>query len=170
MSRFIGIVAMLTAAILIPISGAMPVASAAAPPTIVTFPPGDTDLGNLNEGPAGAVCSFPVNVVIHALSPGRLILFNGQGVGFAGITTGAIRADVTNLDTGETVTVNLSGPGRVNGDGFPVLGFGPWVIFEPIAEGGIRFLHGVTRFEPAPYGVHAVPIAGQEEDLCDRVA
>jgi hypothetical protein len=169
MRRSIGAAAMLSAAIIM-IAGALPVARAADPPTMITFPSGDTDLGNLNEGPAGAVCPFPVDVVVHALSPGRLILFNGQGVGFAGFTTGAITADVTNLDTDETVTVNLSGPGRVNGDGFPVLGFGPWVIFEPIAEGGIRLLHGVTRFEPAPYGVHAVLIAGQEEDLCDRVA
>ena len=44
------------------------------------------------------------------------------------------------------------------------------MIFEPIAQGGLRFFHGVTRFVPAPYGVHAIPISGREENLCDRVA
>jgi hypothetical protein len=86
------------------------------------------------------------------------------------MTTGAITADITNLDTGKTITVNLSGPGWVNGDGVPVLGRGPWVIFEPIAEGGIRLIRGRMRFAPVSYGLHAIPIAGTEQDLCDRVA
>jgi hypothetical protein len=142
---------------------------ATGPPTIITFPAGDTDLGNVNEGPAGAVCPFPAHVVLHALGPGHLIVFDGQGVGFAGMTLGALKVDVTNMNTGATVTVNISGPGGLNGDGLPVLGRGPWVLFEPIDQGGIRFFHGVTSFVPASYGVHAIPIAGREEDLCDRV-
>jgi hypothetical protein len=154
-------------AVILPSTGS--VAWAASKPTIVRFPAADIDFGNLNEGPAGDVCPFPVGAVIHARQ-GRLILFNGQGVGFAGMTTGAITADITNLDTGTTITVNLSGPGWVNGDGVPVLGRGPWVIFEPIAEGGIRLIRGRMRFVPVSYGLHAIPIAGTEQDLCDRVA
>jgi hypothetical protein len=73
------------------------------------------------------------------------------------------------MNDGATVTVNISGPGGLNGDGLPVLGRGPWVLFEPIDQGGIRFFHGITSFVPASYGVHAIPIAGREEDLCDRV-
>jgi hypothetical protein len=145
-------------------------ASAASPPTIIKFPKATFDLGNLNEGVTGPVCAFPVDVVVHALGGGHEILFNGQGVGFAGLSAGAFRLDITNLDTGKTVTVNSSGPGWVTADGLPVLGHGPWVIFEPIAQGGLRFFHGVTRFEPVSYGVHAVPISGREQDLCDLVA
>jgi hypothetical protein len=145
-------------------------ASAASPPTILKFPKGTFDLGNLNEGATGPVCAFPVDVVVHALGGGHEILFNGQGVGFAGMSFGAFRLDITNLDTGKTVSVNSSGPGWITADEVPTLGRGPWVIFEPIAEGGLRFFHGVTRFVPTSYGVHAIPISGTEQNLCDLVA
>jgi hypothetical protein len=144
--------------------------SAASPPTITKFPSGTFDLGNINELLPADACAFPVDVVVHVLGGARAIMFNGQGVAFAGLATGAIKIDVTNLDTGETVTVNISGPARINGDGLPVVGSGPWAIYEPAAEGGIRFLHGLIKFVPVSYGVHAVPIAGTEEDLCDRLA
>ncbi len=144
-------------------------ATAAGPPTIVKFPKSTTDLGNLNDGPAGDVCPFPVGVVVKG-GPGHAIFFDGQGVGFAGMGMGSIILTVTNLDTGESVRVNISGPGTLSSSGLPVIGRGPWAIFEPIAQGGLRFFHGVTRFVPAPYGVHAIPISGREENLCDRVA
>ena len=145
-------------------------ASAAGPPTIVKFPKGVFDLGHLNEGPAGAVCPFDVTAVSHAIGPGHAIIFDGQGVGFAAMGFGAIRLEIVNEATGASTTVNISGPGSLNGDGVPVLGRGPWVVFEPIDVGGIRFLHGLTEFVPAPYGVHGIPIAGTEENLCDRIA
>ena len=151
-------------------AGASAPASAASPPTITKFPSGTFDLGNINDVLPADACAFPVDVVVHVLGGARVITFNGQGVAFAGLSTGAIKIDVTNLDTGESVTVNISGPGRVNGDGLPVVGWGPWAIYEPAAEGGIRFLHGLTRFVPVSYGVHAIPIAGTEENLCDRLA
>jgi hypothetical protein len=151
-------------------AGASAPVSAASPPTITKFPSGTIDLGNINDFLPADACPFPVDVVIHVLGGARVIMFNGQGIAFAGISTGAIKADITNLDTGQTVTVNISGPGFVNGDGLPVLGHGPWAIYEPAAEGGIRFLHGSIRFEPVSYGVHAILIAGTEENLCDRLA
>ena len=144
-------------------------ATAAGPPTIVKFPKSTTDLGNLNDGPAGDVCPFPVGVVVKG-GPGHAIFFDGQGVGFAGMGFGSFILTITNLDTGQSVKVNSSGSGTLSSSGLPVIGRGPWVIFEPIAQGGLRFFHGVTRFVPAPYGVHAIPISGREENLCDRVA
>ena len=83
---------------------------------------------------------------------------------------GSFILTITNLDTGQSVKVNSSGSGTLSSSGLPVIGRGPWVIFEPIAQGGLRFFHGVTRFVPAPYGVHAIPISGREENLCERVA
>jgi hypothetical protein len=145
-------------------------AFAAGPPTIVFFPPGDVDFGNLNEGPAGAVCDFPVGLVLHVSRGAHEIQFDGQGVGFAARDAGKLSATVTNLDTGESVLVNISGPGWLNGDFLPVIGTGPWVIFEPIDQGGIRFFHGRIRLVPVSYGVHAIPLSGTEENLCDRVA
>ena len=43
--------------------------------------------------------------------PGHAIFFDGQGVGFAGMGMGSIILTVTNLDTGESARVNISGPG-----------------------------------------------------------
>jgi hypothetical protein len=43
-------------------------------------------------------------------------------------------------------------------------------VFEPIAEGGLRFMHGRLTFAPVSYGVHAILLGGVEEDLCDRLA
>jgi hypothetical protein len=164
--------ALTVSAIVLPLFLAMavPAAHAASRPTIVTSPKGDLDLGNLNDGPAGDVCPFPVDAAIHFLGMGHVIMFNGQPVGFAGMSFGAIKAEVTNLDTGATATVNISGPGGLTGDGLPLLGRGPWVTFEPIDQGGIHYTRGRTSFEPASYGVHATLISGIEEDLCDRVA
>jgi len=144
-------------------------AAAAGRPTIVKFPKATFDLGNLNDGPAGDVCPFDVGVVVKG-GPGHAIFFDGQGVGFGGMSFGSFILTITNLDTGKSVRVNSSGPGGITGSGLPVLGRGQWVIFEPIAEGGLRYFHGLTRFVPASYGVHAIPIAGTEENLCDRVA
>jgi len=143
-------------------------ARASGPPTIEKLPKGTFDLGNINEGSTGPVCPFGVDVVVHAIGTGHVIVFDGQPVGF-GMSFGAFRIDFTNLDTGATITVNSSGPGIINASGVPVLGRGPWLIFEPIAKGGLRFFHGLTRFVPAPYGVHAISIAGTEENLCDRL-
>jgi hypothetical protein len=145
-------------------------ASAAGPPTITRFPKGSFDLGNLNDLPTGPVCDFPVDLVVQSLGGGHQITFNGQPVGFPAMSFGAFRLTFTNLDTGATITVNSSGPGGVTAGGLPILGRGPWVIFEPISEGGLRFFHGVTRFEPVSYGVHAIPIRGTEENLCNRLA
>ncbi len=79
---------------------------------------------------------------------------------------------LTNLDTGESITENISGPAflDVNGSGLPVKGSGPWLIFEPIAQGGLRFFHGNLTFVPASYGVHAILNAGTEVNLCDALA
>jgi hypothetical protein len=142
---------------------------AISPPTITDIS-GTFDLGNLNEGPTGAVCDFPVGVVIVA-AHARQISFNGQPTGYSAFQRGHLTAIVTNLETGESLTVNISGPTflDVAGSGLPTKGTGPWLIFEPIAQGGLRFIHGKISFEPVSYGVHAIVDAGREEDLCARL-
>jgi len=151
------------------ITGALslaPPAHAASPPTITDIS-GTFDLGNLNEGPAGDICDFPVGVVVTATNA-RQITFNGQPTGYAAFQRGRITATVTNLDTNDTITVNISGPTflDVNGSGLPTKGTGAWLIFEPIAQGGLRFIHGNLSFEPVSYGVHAIVNGGTERDLC----
>jgi hypothetical protein len=145
--------------------------SAASRPTITSLT-GTFDLGNLNEGPTGPVCAFPVYAVFHAGAGAKQITFNGQGVGYAAFQSGHLTVELTNGDTGESITKNISGPTRLNADGsgIPVRGQGPWLVFEPIAEGGLRFFHGNLTFEPVSYGVHAILTAGTEVNLCDALA
>ena len=142
---------------------------AAGRPTITDIS-GTFDLGNLNLGPTGPVCDFPVGVVISA--PHLLqITFNGQPTGFAAFQRGHITATVTNLDTHESIAVNISGPTNldVTGSGFPTKGTGGWLLFEPIAQGGLRFIHGNISFAVVSYGVHGIVNGGTEEDLCARL-
>jgi hypothetical protein len=157
----------IVAAIVLPMASP---ASATLPPTVVRFPKGTFDLGNLNDGPAGDVCPFPVDVVVKSMG-GLAILFAGQGVAYEGFGAGAYQLTITNMDdTRKSVVVNSSGPGGLTADGSVVIGRGPWTTFEPIAEGGIRYMRGVISYAPVSYGLHATVLAGIEEDLCDRVA
>jgi hypothetical protein len=144
-------------------------AQAAGRPTMIRLGPGDFDQGNLNEGPAGDVCEFPVGVVLHATAGAHELQFDGHPSGYSAMDAGGLSITVTNLDTGDSVDVNISGPGWLS-NGLPVVGTGAWAIYEPIAEGGLRYLRGRMLFEPVSYGVHAVQLAGTEENLCDRVA
>ena len=132
---------------------------------------GDIDLGNLNEGPTGDVCVFDVGMVVHFGPGARQITFpDPLGSGTTSLLVGPLTATLTNLETGDSITVNISGPTFLDTSGFIVKGTGAWLSFEPIAEGGLRFIHGRLAFEPAPYGLHAVVLGGVEEDLCDRLA
>lgn len=146
-------------------------AGAASRPTITSLS-GTFDLGNLNDGPAGAVCSFPVGALVVASGSAKQITFNGQGIGYGAIQNGHNTATLTNLDTGSSITVNISGPAflATDGSGLPVRGTGAWIVFEPIAQGGIRFFHGRLSFEPVSYGVHATLNGGIERNLCDAIA
>src|SRR5204862_3936687 len=105
-------------------------------PTITSLE-GTTDLGNVNDLLGEPVCPFPVDVVFVASTGTKQITFIGQGVGFAAMQNGHLTATLTNLDTGESITVNIPGPAflDVNGSGLPVKGSGPSLLLEPIAEG-----------------------------------
>ena len=137
---------------------------------VITSLAGVIDLGNLNEGPAGDVCSFDVGLVITAGSGARQItFFSLKRNGAASILVGPLKATVTNLETDESITVGISGPTWLDATGFPVRGTGSWLVFEPISQGGLRFIHGRLTFVPVSYGVHAVVLGGTEVDLCDRL-
>src|SRR4029078_7520144 len=142
---------------------------AAGRPTITDIS-GTFALGNLNLGPTRADCDFPVGVVIEAPHLWQ-ITFDGQPTGFAAFQRGHITATITNFDTHERVTVNISGPTNldVTGSGLPTKGTGPWLLFEPIDQGGLRFIHGNISFQVVSYGVHGIVNAGTEEDLCGRL-
>jgi hypothetical protein len=132
---------------------------------------GEIDLGNLNEGPTGDVCAFDVGMVVHFGPGARQITFpDPLGATTTSLLVGPLTATVTNLETDESITVNISGPTFLDASGFIVKGTGAWLSFEPISEGGLRYIHGRLAFEPVSYGLHAIVLGGVEEDLCDRLA
>ena len=144
--------------------------ASAAKPTITSLA-GVIDLGNLNEGPAGDICPFAVGLVITAGPGARQIEFSSPMTnGATALLVGPLMATATNLETGESITVGISGPTWLAPGGLPIRGTGSWLVFEPIAQGGLRFIHGRLAFEPVSYGVHAIVLGGTEEDLCDRLA
>ena len=148
----------------------MPGTATAAGPVITPLT-GDIDLGNLNDGPTGDVCAFEVGMVVHFGPGARQITFpDPLGGGTTSLLVGPLTATVTNLETDESITVNISGPSFLDASGFPIRGTGAWLSFEPISQGGLRFIHGRLVFEPVPYGLHAVVLGGAETDLCDRLA
>ena len=167
MKRHLALTCLVVAAIALVVPGT---ATAAGRPEITPFT-GDIDLGNLNEGPTGDVCAFDVGLVVHFGAGARQIAFpDPLGSGATSLLVGPLTATVTNLETDDSLTVNISGPTFLDASGFIIKGTGAWLSFEPIAEGGLRYIHGRLAFEPAPYGLHAVVLGGVEEDLCDRLA
>lgn len=50
----------------------------------------------------------------------------------AALVTGTLKVAVTNLDSGKTIQLNISGPARFSSDGSTLYGTGAWLLFgEP---------------------------------------
>jgi hypothetical protein len=108
---------------------ALPGAAQAAPPRAQTFTL-PTLLGSDAAGGAG-VCPFPVDIVVttnqltfHADRPMNAL-------------TGFGSATVTNADTGEMLTFNISGPGTVtnnNNPPFTIDAHGPNLLWTTVAN------------------------------------
>jgi hypothetical protein len=45
------------------------------------------------------------------------------------IITGTLNVDVTNLETGKTISLNISGPAMFSSDGTTLVGVGKWLFF-----------------------------------------
>ena len=165
MRRMIAAFAVATAALTMSVP-----ASAADPPTIVKFPKATFDLGNLNTGPAGRVCPFPVGVVVKGgPCPGHAILFDGQGVGYAGMGFGSFilssRSRRMREREREQLGAGLARRQRPPGDRARTVDH-----LRADRPGWAALLPAASRDScRCPYGVHGTPIAGIEEDLCDRV-
>ena len=99
------------ACLVVAIALVMPGAAAVASSPVITPLTGDIDLGNLNEGPTGAVCTFDVGLVVHFGAGARQITFpDPLGSGTTSLLVGPLTATITNLETEENITVNISGP------------------------------------------------------------
>jgi hypothetical protein len=73
----------------------------------------------------GQFCEdFPV--LVHATTnQGVTRVFSSGAILF----TGSLKVEVTNLDTGKTIALNISGPGKIGAEGSTLVGTGPWLFF-----------------------------------------
>lgn len=110
------------------------------------------------ELPAGAVCPFAV--LIEVEQDFKVISFAEPiGRGIATLTAGKIKAVVTNLATGASVTLDISGPAFLDASGEPVFGTGQTLLFTD--EGLVHSAGLVTR--DAAGELH---IRGRTRDVC----
>jgi hypothetical protein len=66
------------------------------------------------------------DVLVHATTNnGTTHIFSSGAIAF----TGALKVEVTNLDSGQTIALNISGPGRISTAGDVITGTGPWLFF-----------------------------------------
>jgi hypothetical protein len=73
----------------------------------------------------GQFCEdFPI--LVHATTnQGVTRVFSSGAILF----TGSLKVEVTNLDTGKTIALNISGPGKIGAEGSTLAGTGPWLFF-----------------------------------------
>jgi hypothetical protein len=116
--------------------------------------------------PGSDFCGFDVQAEVEQKF--KLIAFSGnRGTLWTAMTVGKIKAVLTNVETGESITVNIPGPGFIDADGNTIVGTGPWLVFVP---GQLLFLVGHITFEPGPFGVQPDVVRGRSFDLCDALA
>jgi hypothetical protein len=114
------------------------------------------------------------DVLVHPTRNKEFIKVFSSG---AALITGALRIEVTNLVTRETVEVNVPGPGRISPDGSTLIGTGPWLLFGEAGTFGegspaqINFIHGrfVAAFNDEGI-VTSFTANGQIVDLCAVLA
>ena len=93
-----------------------------------------------------------------------------KGWGFTAIAAGFLRTSLTNLTSGETMNLNIPGPGFLNDSGIPIVGTGTWLIFLPGDPGSIEYVVGHIEFVETEFGVDIGTVHGRRLDLCSTLA
>lgn len=107
---------LLAAAVAVLISLALAPSAAADKPTFAPAPFGVS---------TGQYCEdFPVRVA-ETTNRGTAKIFSDGSV----IITGTLNVAVTNLETGKTISLNISGPAMFSSDGSTLVGVGKWLFF-----------------------------------------
>ena len=121
----------------------------------------------------GQFCEdFPV--LVHPTRNNEYATIFSTGAVFV---TGALRVEVTNLDTGETIELNIPGPGFFSPDGTRLIGTGPWLLFGeagfigPGSPAGVLFVSGrfLLTFDDEG-NVTGFSSRGHIEDICAALA
>jgi hypothetical protein len=144
--------------------GAEP-ARAAAPQRFPLDPVHDT-------APAGLVCSFKVGVDSLSINETLTILGNGRV-----FITGSSVERVTNLDTGKSVDVNVSGPLTISSAGgvdtFVARGRNLWRFdrdaLGPGQAGALLLTTGLATYTQSASGITFTHDGGTTENLCETL-
>ena len=115
--------------------------------------------------PAGT-CPFPVQVTFLADKEKTTTFSDKDGNQVRSIQTGTLKVQLTNLDTGQTLNLNISGPQVSYPDGTSITR-GPWLFFFPPdntqgQEAGLILIHGRTEYTADSFSV----LSGNVQDVC----
>jgi hypothetical protein len=109
---------------------------------------------------AGELCPFRMSWVDETNRSSTKVFLDKDGEPRFLLGSGQIVTTITNLENGESVTLNISGPGRItlNEDGSQtIVGMGPWLIgFFPTdvpAGPALIYTHGRFTLHVGPTGV-----------------
>jgi hypothetical protein len=116
--------------------------------------------------PGSDFCGFDVQAEVEQKF--KLITFSGRrGTAWTAMTVGKLKAVLTNVETQDSITLNIPGPGFIDANGNTIVGTGPWLVFVP---GQLLYLVGHITFKPGPFGVQPDVVRGRSLDICDVLA
>src|SRR4051794_30485302 len=150
------------------------VLAAAIVPTAAAVPPAREPVPSPVDEiiPAGLKCSFPLGVQLLTNREKSLTFANGSQ-----LVTGTLKLRLTNADTGESLDVNASGPGRltVDGDLLHVKQLGGSLQIIGVAEAGgpgAIFTNGHVVYDIDLTTGHSLflDVRGRLVNLCDELA
>lgn len=149
------LLAALAAVLLVP-------AAAADPPTREFAPAADL---------TGQFCKgFQVH--IHVVQNKEYFTFFSNG---ATLITGVLKLEVTNVSSGKTLALNVSGPGTFSADGATAAAHGTWLLFGeagqmPGPDPGMVLASGSTSLVFGPAGLTSITNNGTMRDVCALLA
>jgi hypothetical protein len=143
-------------------------AAMALVPTAAADPPTREPLPFLEA--TGQFCTdFQVHIAATQNKEALTIFSSG-----AALVTGVLKVEVTNLSTGTSLVLNISGPGRFNVDG-SISGAGTWLLFGeagqlPGPDPGLLLITGRISVTTGPAGITSFTVTGTQQDVCDALA
>jgi hypothetical protein len=112
------------------------------------------------------------DVLLHVTDDkGTLHVFS-SGVA---LVTGTLKIEVTNLASGKTLALNISGPGKFSADGTTLTGSGRWLLFGEAGElpdpgPGMLLTTGQITLGLGPTGITSIETHGTVQDICAALA
>jgi hypothetical protein len=111
-------------------------------------------------------CPFPVELTFLTNKEVATTFYDRDGNVVRTLTTGALKVRATNLETGKSIDLNISGPGVSYPDGTSI-NRGSWFYWYPPGNPqgqptGIIVVHGRSAWSPTSFEV----LSGRVEDIC----